>query len=326
MVKFEEKAKYAENGIPSLHIGKKIKFTENRIPDELPSAVFLGIVLLTAVLILYFIGFIFYSAIPVFESQGPSFITGSSWSNGAFGIRNFIMGTLIVTTVTIVLAVPPSIFTAIFLSEFASPRVVSTFRPLIELLVGIPSVVYGIFGLYVLADILKYIDPVISSIFYFIPFMKDVTPGQGDGVFLASVVLSIMILPTIVTISEDSMRTVPSVYREASFALGATRWETIRHVVLPAASGGILSAIVLGIMRAMGETMAVVMLIGNINKTPSSIFDYTLPMTTKIVTNVGESIGNQEIMSALFGIAAVLFALEILLAGFARLLVRRYRY
>lgn len=328
MVKFEKKTKYAEKWILGLHIKKKIKLNEDRIPDELPSAVFLGIILLTAVLILYFIGFIFYHAIPVFESQGIiNFITGDSWNNnGVFGIRNFIAGTLIVTAVTIIIAVPPSIFTAIFLSEFASPKVVSVFRPLIELLVGIPSVVYGIFGLYVLADILKYVDPIISSIFYFIPFMKDTTPEQGDGVFLASVVLSIMILPTIITISEDSIRTVPGVYREASFALGATKWETIRHVVIPAASRGILSSVVLGIMRAMGETMAVVMLIGNINRTPSSIFDYTLPMTTKIVTSVGESIGNTEVMSALFGIAAVLFALEILLAGFARVLVRRSRY
>ncbi|HIH95653.1 TPA: phosphate ABC transporter permease subunit PstC [Methanosarcina acetivorans] len=326
MVKFEKKTKYTENSFP-VKFEKKIKYTGNKIPDELPHAFFLGIVLLTAVFILYFVGFIFYSAIPVFESQGIiNFITGDSWNNGNFGIRNFIVGTLIITAVTIILAVPPSIFTAIFLSEFASPKVVSVFRPLIELLVGIPSVVYGIFGLYVLADILKHVDPIISSIFYFIPFMRDTTPGQGDGVFLSSVVLSIMILPTIITISEDSIRAVPGVYREASFALGATKWETIRHVVLPAASGGILSAVVLGIMRAMGETMAVVMLIGNINRIPSSIFGYTLPMTTKIVTSVGENIGNPDVLSALFGIAAVLFALEILLAGFAKLLVRRCKY
>lgn len=326
MVKFEKKTKYAKNRIPGLHIGEKINFAENRIPDELPYAVFLGIVILTAVFILYFIGFIFYSALPVFESEGLNFITGGIWHDGVFGIRNFIAGTLILTAVTIVLAVPPSIFTAIFLAEFASPAVVSVFRPLIELLVGIPSVVYGIFGLYVLADIMKNVDPIISNTFYFIPFMRDVTPEHGEGVFLASVVLSIMILPTIITIAEDSIRTVPGEYREAAFALGATKWETIRYVVLPAASGGILSAVVLGIMRAMGETMAVVMLIGTVNSTPSSIFGYALPLTTKIVTTAGESIGQTEVMSALFGIAAVLLLLEILLAGLARALMRRNRY
>lgn len=300
--------------------------TKYRVPDEIPSAIFLGIAVLTVIIILYFIGFIFYTAYPVFESQGlVNFITGDRWSYGdhVYGIRPFLGGTIAVTLVTLVLAVPVGIFAAIFLSEFASPRVNSLFRPLIELLVGIPSVVYGIFGLFILEPLLRDVDPLISSVFFFIPCFQDVTPGRGDGVFLASLVLTVMILPTIITISEDSIRAVAGEYRDASFALGATKWETVRHVVLPAASGGIVSAVVLGMMRASGETMAVVMLIGGMETIPSSIFGYTVPLTTKMLYDAGENIGRPEAMSALFGIAAVLFAMEILFAGIVKIVTRR---
>jgi len=296
--------------------------TKKKISEKGTYFVLLSLVVLTAATILYFVGFIFYNAYPVFESQGlVNYLTGDVWNYGTnvYGIRTFILATLAITAVTLVLAVPLSIFTAIYLSELASPRMVEIFRPLIELLVGIPSVVYGIFGLYVLENLFQdSVDPIVSSALYFIPIFRDPDPGSGFGVFLASVVLAIMILPTVTTISEDSMRAVAREHREASYALGATRWETIRHVVLPAAAGGILSSVILGMMRAMGETMAVVMLIGGINSAPTSIFSATRPMTTKILADIGFYVSEPGPKSALFGIAAVLFAIEILSVAAAR--------
>lgn len=283
---------------------------------------FLVCMILTGIIIIYFLGFIFYKAYPAVASQGLiNFITGSQWNYGEniYGIRVFIVDTTLLTLLTLVLSVPVSIFTAIFLSEFASKKLVSVVRPMIELLVGIPSVVYGIFGIFILENLFQnQVNPLIDSYLGFIPIFHDSNPSCGDGLLLASTVLAVMVLPTIISISEDSMRAVPYEYREASFSLGANSWETVRHVVLPAASKGILSAVILGMMRAMGETMAVVMLIGNVNVIPGSIFGYGYPMTSKILNDVGFYMSEPDKLSALFGIAAALFTAEILSVALAR--------
>lgn len=275
----------------------------------------------TALVTILVVGFIFYTAYPTFVNQGLfNFITGSTWDfhDNIYGIRIFIAGTLILTIVTMMLAVPLGVFTAIFMSEFAHPKIAAVMRPMIELLVGIPSVVYGIFGLYVLSGLFRdYIHPYLELAFGFLPFFK-VFSSDGLGLALASTVLAIMILPTIVSISEDSIRAVKRDYREASFALGATHWETISRVVLPAASKGIMAAFILGMMRAMGETMAVVMLFGNMMSTPSSFFSYGYAMTSKILIESTIYIAHPEPRSALFAIAAVLFAIEIVFVALAR--------
>lgn len=289
-----------------------------------PEYVFSSCTILTALITIYFIGFIFYFAYPTFASQGLiNFITGSEWnySENIYGIRIFLGGTIVLTLVTLMLAVPVGVFTSVFLSEFASPKVVSIMRPLIELLVGIPSVVYGVFGLFVLGPIFgSYVAPITVSILGFIPFFQDIGSDLGVGLALSSTVLAIMILPTIISISEDSIRSVEREYREASFALGATHWETISKIVLPAASKGILSAVVLGMMRAMGETMAVVMLFGNAKQIPTTFFSSGYAMTSKILNEIGLHIAEETSRSALFAIAAVLFATEILFVGLARVI------
>lgn len=288
---------------------------------RIPHAVFLLCSITTAFVTIFFVGFIFYTAYPAFAREGLGFITGSVWDygNNIYGIRIFIAGTLILTVVTLILALPLSIFTAIFLAEFAHPRVASIVRPLVELLVGIPSVVYGIFGLFVLHDIFRdHINPFIDNILGFIPIFANTSPSSATGVLLASVVLAIMILPTIVALSEDAIRSVPQEYREASFSVGATHWETIRKVVIPAASGGIMGSVILGTMRAMGETMAIVMLMGNTQKIPTSILDTGYAMTSKILNEIGYYVAVDEARSALFGIAAVLFAIEIVFVALAR--------
>ena len=179
------------------------------------------------------------------------------------------------TAVTMAIAVPVGVLTAIYLAEWAPRWMEGILRPLIELLVGIPSVVYGIFGFFILEKFFqRYIDPAISgTLGKLIPFLHDTSPTDGSGFLLASSVLAIMILPTIIAISQEAMQAVHAEHREGSLALGATKWETIKHVVIPIAFPGIVTAIILGMMRAMGETMAVVMLIGNTAKIPGSVFD-----------------------------------------------------
>jgi phosphate transport system permease protein len=298
-----------------------LKMNPDELQSKLPHLLLLTCVLATAAITIFFIAFIFKTALPVFESQGIGFITGTKWSYSeqVYGIRIFIIGTLAMTGVTLLLAIPVSVFTAIFLSEFAPVRVAGIMRPTIELLVGIPSVVYGIFGLFVLENIFQdHIDPFLSGTLGFIPFFSDTSPNSGTGVLLASTILAVMILPTIIALSEDAMRAVPFEYKEASFALGATHWETIRKVVLPTASGGILAATILGMMRAMGETMAIVMLLGNSAHIPSSVLDTGYAMTSKILNDIGYYCAMDEPRSALFGIAAVLFAMEILFVAAAR--------
>lgn len=290
--------------------------------DTISQVAFLLCSLLAALTVIFFVGTIFYIAYPTFVQQGfINFITGSTWNydSGVYGIHTYLMGTIYLTVLTLIIAVPVSLFTAIFLSEYASRTLASVIRPFVELLVGIPSVVYGIFGLFVLAPFFNdHIDPLINANLGFISIFADINSDTGIGLLLASTVLAIMILPTIISISEDSMRTVPYSFKEASYSLGATKWETIRRVVLPTASPGILSAIVLGMMRAMGETMAIVMLLGNVGHVPNSIFDYGYAMTSKILNEIGYRVADPEPRSALFAVAAILFIIEILFVATAR--------
>jgi phosphate transport system permease protein len=263
---------------------------------------------------LILVGLIFYVALPVFQTQGLYFLYGDVWNyeKKIYGIRIFIMGTLALTATTLVIAFPISLFTAIFLAEYAPKPVASILRPMIELLVGIPSVVYGIIGLFVLESVFaNVIDPFLNTYLGFIPLFVD-PGGGGNGVLLASTVLAIMILPTIITISEDSMHSVPYEYREASYALGANHWQTIKKVVLPAAFKGILLGAGLGMMRAMGETMAIVMLLGNISKVPGSLLDVGYAMTSKILNDIGFHLIYDSDRSALFGIAVILFLIEMI--------------
>jgi phosphate transport system permease protein len=276
--------------------------------------------------ILLIVSFIFWTATPIFQKEGLSFITGMEWSysDGRYGILIFIANTLILTMATMLMAIPLSILTAIYLGEFAPVWLKGILRPMIELLVGIPSVVYGIFGLFILSDIYAlYVDPLISSTLGFIPVFHDPNPGRSMGVLLASSVLAIMVLPTITVLSEEAIRSVPREYKEASYALGATRWDTILKTILPVAFPGMLTAIVLGMMRAMGETMAVVMLLGNSPKIPSSIMDTGYAMTSKILNDIGYYIAVDEARSALFGIAAVLFIIEAFFVYIIRIFGKR---
>ncbi len=223
------------------------------------------------------------------------FISGSTWSvsGDEFGVRNFIVGSLYVVALALVMAVPLGILCAVFLAEVAPDWVRRIVRPAVELLVGIPSVIYGLVGLFLLV-------PQIAKL-----------GGYGDSILAGAIVLTVMILPTIISISEDSIRAVPSVYKEGALALGATRWQMIWHVVLPASWSGILAGIVLGLGRGIGETMAMIMVLGNSLSLPVLPTDSGSTLTTRIAMETKYAAGLH--WEALFatGIVLMLFILAI---------------
>ncbi|KXS43617.1 MAG: phosphate transport system permease protein [Methanolobus sp. T82-4] len=280
-------------------------------------------------LMLFIIIYVFYVAYPVLIKVGLfDFVTDAAWSYGSseYGIREYALSTIYLTVLTLLISVPLGIFAAIYLAEFASRKIESILRPLIELLVGIPSVVYGIFGFFILEDIFRYhIDPFLdSTLGVFLPIFRDTNPNHGFSLLLASTVLAVMILPTIVTLSQDAIRMVSKDYRDASFSLGATKWETIKNTVLPAAKGGIIASVILGAMRAMGETMAVLMLYGGSARAPVSILDSGTAMTSIILGDLGSHFNNDEAVSALFAIAALLFGMEIFFVLIIKLIGASY--
>jgi len=289
---------------------------------DIPHAVFLASTVIVGLSVCLIFGFIFVTAAPVLEKEGINFILGTEWDYDAhvYGIFNFIAGTLALTAVTMVLAVPLSLFTAIFLAEWAPAWLERIMRPPIEMLVGIPSVVYGLFGFFFLEKVFRYyINPAISgTLGQIIPIFHDPTPYTGKGILLASTILAIMILPTVTVLSQEAMMGISREWKEGSFALGATKWQTIRRVVLPAAMPGIITAIILGIMRAVGETMAVLMLMGGQEHVPTSILDSGTAMTSKIIADIGYYASFGEPRAALFAIGGVIFLMEILFVAAAR--------
>ena len=263
------------------------------------------------------------SSLLTWQTFGLGFITGTTWDPVAaiYGALPYIVGTLLSSLIALVLATPIAILTAIFLAEIASPRLATPLTFMIELLAAIPSVVFGLWGVFVLAPFLRVTaEAWISSTFGFIPFLAG--PTFGIGLFTAGVILAIMILPTIVSISREVIRSVPDSQREAMLALGATRWEVIAKAVLPFARSGIVGAVILGLGRALGETMAVTMVIGNGQAIPTHLFDQAQTIASKIATTFNEAtIGIQT--NSLIALGLILLVITIGLNIVARLLVWR---
>lgn len=241
----------------------------------------------------------------------------SSWHplKGEFGFFPFIMGTLWVTCTAVVISVPLSFFTAIYLSEYAPKAVREWAKPVIDLLAGIPSVIYGVWGILVIVPLTKdYIAPFFGK------------HSAGYSVFAAGIVLAVMIFPVIIHVSIEVFRSVSFELREASWALGATKWQTIKHVVVRKALPGIIAANVLGFTRAFGETMAVLMVAGNVARVPTSIFDPAYPLPALIANNYGEMLSIPLYDSALLMAALILFVVVLffsILSRFALVRVER---
>ena len=251
------------------------------------------------------------------------FVTGTTWDPVAavYGALPFIVGTILSSLLALLFAAPIGILTAIFLAEMAPARLATPLIFMIELLAAIPSVVFGLWGVFVLAPFLRdTVESWIVSTFGWIPFLSG--PTFGIGLFSAGVILAIMILPTIVSISREVIRSVPDPQREAMVALGATRWETITKAVLPYARSGIVGAVILGLGRALGETMAVTMIIGNGQNIPTRLFDQAQTIASKIATTFNEATAGLQV-SSLIALGLILLVITIVLNVIARLLVWR---
>lgn len=235
--------------------------------------------------------FLFAEGIPAIREIGVTkFLGGRVWKpgSGIYGIFPMIIGSLYVTAGAIIVGVPIGLLTAVFMAKYCPKVLYKILKPAIELLAGIPSVVYGFFGIVTI-----------------VPFVRDYIGGGGDSILAASILLGIMILPTIISVTESSIRAVPESYYEGALALGATKERSIFATIIPAAKSGILAGVVLGIGRAIGETMAVIMVAGNWTQIPTSITDGVRTMTANIVIEMGYATDLHR--GALVGTGVVLF-------------------
>lgn len=257
------------------------------------------------------------------DRYGFDFVTGSSWDPVAetFGAWPLIFGTLLSSTLALVIAVPLSLGVAIYITEFAPRAIRQPIAFVIELLAAIPSVVYGLWGIFVLIPILKkFVFPFLRDTLGFLPFFQGTI--YGNSVLAASIILAIMVMPFIMSVAREVLLAVPGSQREAALALGATRWEAVVSAILPYARSGILGAIILGLGRALGETMAVTMLIGNRHEIASSLFAPGYTMAAVIANEFSEAATDIH-FSALTYVALVLFTVTVLVNGVARLLIWR---
>lgn len=246
-------------------------------------------------------------AMPAVSKFGFGFLSTSSWNpvNSTYGVLPAIYGTIVSSFIALLISVPIGLGVAIFLSEdYFPPAIQRSIVFLVELLAAVPSVVYGLWGIFVL-----------------IPFLKGITPLKGPGMLPAALILSVMILPTIAAIARDAIINVPDGLRQAAVGLGATRWEAILQIILPAASSGIIGGIMLALGRALGETMAVTMLIGNANNINPSVFEPSNTISSLLANQFAEASGLQ--VAALMYAALILFAITLVVNVLAQLLVTR---
>lgn len=254
---------------------------------------------------------------------GFDFVTTSTWDPVAetFGALPLIFGTLLSSALALLIAIPLSLGVAIFLTEFAPRAIREPIAFMLQLLAAIPSVVYGLWGIFVLIPLLKAtLFPFLRSTLGFLPFFQG--PIYGPSMLSASIILAIMIMPFIMSVSREVLLAVPDSQRQAALALGATRWEAVTTAVVPYARSGIVGAIILGLGRALGETMAVTMLIGNRHEIAASLFAPGYTMASAIANEFTEAVGDMH-LSALAYVAFVLFLVTVLVNAAARLLIWR---
>ncbi len=263
------------------------------------------------------------TALPVFRTEGISFVTGSDWDpgKGSYQILPFIYGTIVTSVIALIVAVPMSLGVALFLTEYAPRWLRTPIEYAVDLLAAVPSVVYGLWGvLIVLPYFLRPVGNFVSKHLGFIPIFGG--PSTGLSYFAAGIILSIMITPIITSICREIFRAVPSADRHAAFALGATRWEMIKAAVLPRSRAGIIGATMLGLGRALGETIVVAMLIGSSPVINASIFKAGGSIAGEIANGWGEATG--PMISALVGAGVVLFVITIAVNMLARAIVWRF--
>ncbi len=285
------------------------------IKDEIVNKLMLCITVFAGLIVFLMAFGLFLRSKPILAIKPLSeLLFSSSWHplKGEFGFFPFIMGTLWVTGVAVIIAFPLCLLTSIFLSEYAPTKIREFTSPLIDLLAGIPSVIYGIWGILVIVPLIKdYLAPLFGTF------------STGYSVLAGGMVLAIMIFPVIIHVTVEVFKTVPYELREASWIVGATKWQTIKRVVLRKAMPGVIAAIVLGLSRAFGETMAVLMVAGNVARVPTSVFDPSYPLPALIANNYGEMLSVPLYDSALLLASLVLLLVVLIFNIISRLILIR---
>ncbi len=283
-----------------------------RLKDRAAGVLFPAAALLSVALVLAIAAALYLRSRPILDAKPlPELLLGGEWfpSRGEFGFLPFLAGTLYVTLLALAVAVPVSLLSAIYLAEYATGKTRSRVLPLVDLLAGIPPVVYGVFGVLAI-----------------VPAVAALAPGTtGFSLLAGGLVLAIMVFPILISISVEVLRAVPRDIREASLSLGATRWQTVKHAVARAALPGVAAAVVLGFSRALGETFAVLMVVGNVPQVPGSVFDPAEPLPALIANNYGEMMSIPLYDSALLLAALVLLAVVLLFTLAARLTIARFQ-
>lgn len=292
-------------------------------PDALfrfTTAVFAGVVIVTLIAMALEM---FNASKASFVAFGWHFITSIEWDpvRDQFGALPFIYGTVVSSLLALAISVPISLLVAMYLSEWAPAWLRDPLGFLIELLAAVPSVIYGLWGIFALAPFLReVVEPALQKTLGFLPLFQG--PHQGFGMLAGGIILAIMITPTIASVSREVMRAVPAVQREGAIALGATKWEAVRVAVLPFARSGLVGAVILGLGRALGETMAITMVIGNRAEISTSLFAPSYTMASVIANEFTEATGDLY-LAALAEVGLLLFAVTLALNVVARLLVWR---
>jgi phosphate transport system permease protein len=282
-----------------------------------------GFALALPSLLLVILGVLFVSALPALRRFGPSFLWTSTWDPVAevYGAAPMIFGTLASSVLALLIAVPLALGVAIFLTEFSPRWLRQPVAFLVELLAAIPSVVYGLWGIFILIPFLRsYVVPPLKAVLGWTPFLQGVF--YGNSLLAGGIILAIMIVPYIAAVSREVLLAVPASQREAALAMGATRWEAVRSAVLPYGRAGLIGAVILGLGRALGETMAVTMLIGNRHDIGISLLQPAYTMAAAIANEFSEATTNMY-HSALFEVGLVLFVVTVVVNAIARILIWR---
>ncbi len=294
--------------------------------DQAAKRTFFIITLLPVFLIVTITVALLVRAWPIISAYGLSdLLLGEVWrpNNGQFGFWPFILGTVWVTTVGVVLSVPACLLVSIYLAEYAHARTRSLAKPILDLLAAIPPVVYGVWGLLAIVPFVDNVLAPLSDRWLDSVSIFSVTQPTGFGILSAGIVLAVMISPLIISVIYEIFSTVPHDLRHASLAVGATQWQTIRNIVIPQVTPGIIAAVVLGASRALGETIAVLMVVGNVPNVPTSVFDSAYPLPALIANNYGEMMSIPLYDAALLGAALVLLVVILIFNILSTLVLQR---
>jgi phosphate transport system permease protein len=291
--------------------------------DRIYQRTLTGFALALPVLMLIIVGVLFVAALPALERFGPSFVWTSTWDPVAevYGAAPMIFGTIASSLLALLIAVPLALSVAIFLTEFSPGWLRQPVAFVIELLAAIPSVVYGTWGIFVLIPFLRaHVVPPLKALLGWTPFFHGVF--YGSSLLAGGIILAIMIVPYIAAVAREVLLAVPGSQREAALAMGATRWEAVRSAVLPYGRAGLIGAVILGLGRALGETMAVTMVIGNRHDIGISLFQPAYTMAAAIANEFSEATTHLY-LSALFEVGLILFVLTVIVNAIARILIWR---